>query len=84
MPMTFTTEGIIAALYIAVAVVLLIILYHVLFIVVDLRKTMRRLSNLTEQLEAVIMKPISLADKGFDWVMSLIEGAADRKENDKD
>jgi hypothetical protein len=78
MPMTFTPDGVIAALYIAVAVVLLIILYHVLFIVVDVRKTMRRINNLTEQLEGVIMKPISLADKGFDWVLSLLEGMGDR------
>ena len=49
--MEITSEGLMTGLYIAVAVMLLIILYHVLFIVADMRKIMRRFSNLTEEFQ---------------------------------
>jgi len=52
---------------------LLIVLYHVLFIVVDLRKTMRRVEGLTQQVEEVLLKPISMADQAFNWALSLLE-----------
>ena len=70
-------------LYIAVAVMLLVILYHVLFIVVDMRKIMRRFSNLTEEVQGVLMKPLSIADQAMDWVMGFIEGhKGHHKKND--
>ena len=64
---------VLAGLQIAVAILILILLYHALFIAVDLRKILRRIDSLTGQVEEVIMKPISMADHIFQWVADYIE-----------
>lgn len=74
METAWTTAGVLMALYVAVAVMLIVVLYHVLFIVVDLRKILRRIESITRQLESVIIKPLSVADKAFQWMIEYFEG----------
>ncbi|MBM3231613.1 hypothetical protein FJZ28_04810 [Candidatus Peregrinibacteria bacterium] len=57
-----TTGDVLLYIRILVAVMLVVVLYHTLFIVVDLRKILRRIEGITEQLESIIMKPINVAD----------------------
>ena len=64
-----TMEGVLSVLYALVAVMLVVVLYHALFIVVDLRKIMRRLEDTTAQVEAMILKPLAILDDAFQWVM---------------
>jgi len=71
--MPIPMENILAGLQIAVAVLILILLYHALFIAVDLRKILGRIDGITKQVEDVIMKPISMADIVFQWIMDYIE-----------
>lgn len=71
--MTMTMDQVLVALEIAAVIFLLIILYHGLFIVVDLRKVMRRVNDVTRQVEDTVMKPISMADHILQWVMEYIE-----------
>ncbi|MDP6527803.1 MAG: hypothetical protein QF858_02900 [Candidatus Pacebacteria bacterium] len=66
-------EQLLAGLQISVAILIIILLYHALFIAVDLRKILRRVDGLTSQIEEVIMKPISMADCIFQWVTDYIE-----------
>ncbi len=70
--MPFTYEQALMFLYMLVAVMLIIVLYHALFIVVDLRKIMRRAQNVTTEVEKVILRPLSMADQIMDFVMDLI------------
>jgi hypothetical protein len=72
--MEITYESLLSGLYIAVAIMLIVVLYHVLFIVVDVRKMVRRAQKVTEELQSVIIKPIGIADKAMDWVIGFIEG----------
>ncbi len=65
-------------LYIAVAVMLIVVLYHVIFIVVDLRKIARRFNDVTEEVETVIMKPISMADQALEWVLKFLEEKSEK------
>ncbi|MDD5103264.1 MAG: hypothetical protein PHX93_02590 [Candidatus Peribacteraceae bacterium] len=65
----------------AIAVLVLIVLYHVIFIVVDLRKVMRRVEGITQELEDVLMKPISMIDAILQWVLDTIEHG--KKKHDK-
>lgn len=60
-------------LQIAIAVVAIIVLYHVLFIVVDVRKITRRIEDITSQVEDVIMKPLSMADQILEVIVQFIE-----------
>ncbi len=71
--MTLSPDDILTALLIAVAVLLLIVLYHALFIVVDLRKVMRRVEDVSHQIEEIIMKPLTMTDKILEWVLEYIE-----------
>ena len=66
-------EQLLAGLQISVAILIIILLYHALFIAVDLRKILGRVDGLTSQIEEVIMKPISMADHIFQWVTDYIE-----------
>jgi hypothetical protein len=59
-------------LYGIVAVMVMIVLYHVIFIVVDVRKITRRFEDLTQQVEETILKPLALADQGLAWVMEFL------------
>ena len=65
----------------AIAILLLIVLYHVIFIVVDLRKVMRRVEGITQELEDVLMKPLGMIDAILQWVLDTIEHG--KKKHDK-
>lgn len=78
--MTWAPADIMMGLYIAVAVMLLIVLYHILFIVVDARKIARRIENLTQEVEAVIMKPLSMADQLLQWMVEFMQEKANKLE----
>ncbi len=71
--MMLSPDDILTALLIAVAVLLLIVLYHALFIVVDLRKIMRRVEDVSQQVEEIIMKPLTMTDKILEWLLEYIE-----------
>jgi hypothetical protein len=66
--MPWTSAEIMTVLYIVVAVMLIIVLYHVLFIAVDLRRTLKRVDRITESAESIAMKPLAVADQALDWV----------------
>jgi len=66
-------------LQVAVAVMLLVVLYHVIFIVVDLRKILRRVEDITKELEDVLMKPLSMVDRILQWVIDMVESTQNKK-----
>jgi hypothetical protein len=79
MPTTFAAADILAGLWILVAVMIVIVLYHLLFIVVDLRKVMRRVSRVSEQVEGVILKPLAMADQAVEWMIDFLNGKKKHK-----
>ena len=80
---TITMNGLLSVLYTLVACMILIVLYHVLFIVVDLRKIARRFEDTTAQIESVIMKPLSIIDEAFGWVIEHLSHAKKKKHKGK-
>lgn len=72
--MMLSADDILTAILILVAIMLVVVLYHALFIVVDLRKVMKRVQNVSEQVEDVIMKPLTMTDTILQWVLEYIEG----------
>lgn len=63
-------------LYIAIGVMLIVVLYHVIFIVVDLRKVMRKIQVVSDEVGSVILKPIGMADQAIAWVTGFLEEKA--------
>lgn len=70
---TISLGSIVGILYAIVAVMVMIVLYHVMFMVVDLRKIVRRFEDMTSQVETVLMKPLSMADQAIQWVVEFFE-----------
>lgn len=68
-----SSGDLITGLSIAVYVLLILVLYHVLFLVVDVRKIARRLEGITAEVESLLLKPISMIDKLLMWVMDFVE-----------
>ncbi len=78
-----STVDLLTYLQITVAVMLIVVLYHILFVAVDLRKILRRIEEITQQLEDVLMKPISMADSILQFVMDYIEDMEKKKKSPK-
>lgn len=81
--MTWSPEDIMMGLYIAVAVMLIIALYHVIFIVVDVRRIVRRFENVSEEVETVIMKPLSMTDQAMEWMINFFQEKSDKHKHKK-
>ena len=71
--LTWTTDGVLSGLYAIVAIMLIIALYHVIFIVVDARKVMRRAERISHELQTVILKPLAMTDQLLEWVTGAIK-----------
>lgn len=81
--MILTTSQLLAWLYLAVAILFLVILYHIIFIVVDVRKIVRRFETLSQEVEAVVLKPISMIDQILKFVVGLVEERSKKHESKK-
>lgn len=79
--MIWTADTVMQVLYTLVAVMLVVVLYHVLFIVVDLRKTMKRINSMTQQVENVLLKPLNLTEQVLAWLVEYVEGLAKGKKH---
>ena len=73
MPAALTSADILDYLQITVAVLLVVVLYHFLFIAVDLRKVLRRIEVITKEVENLIMKPINVADHILEGIVKYLE-----------
>lgn len=76
-------KDLLIGLEIAVAIMFLLVLYHVIFVVVDLRKILRRVEGMTQELEDVLMKPLSMIDRILQWVMDMVESAQKKEHHAK-
>ncbi|MBT4119511.1 MAG: hypothetical protein HOG89_02950 [Candidatus Peribacter sp.] len=83
METVITSGDVLAYLQITVAVLLVIVLYHLLFITVDLRKVLRRVEGITKEVENIIMKPISAADQILEVILSFVESQSTEKPKKK-
>lgn len=77
--MVWTADAVMQVLYTLVAVMLIVVLYHAIFVIVDLRKTMRHIRTITDQVETVIMKPLNLTEQVLQWLVEYVEGLAKGK-----
>lgn len=73
MDITWTTAGVQTGLWVAAGVLALVILYHVLFIVSDLRRIVRRAERLTSEVESLVEKPLAFTDRVLRWAIHAVE-----------
>ena len=55
-----------------VSFLLAIFLYHLIFVIVDLRQVMKRLNDLTSEVEEMLMRPVELVAGVVDWVQKMV------------
>lgn len=82
--MLWSSVDILHGIFIAVGIMLIVVLYHVIFIVVDLRKTVRRVQLVSEEVQTVIMKPLSVADQAMQWVKGFLDEKAKHQKKHQD
>ena len=55
-----------------VSFLLAIFLYHLIFVVMDLRQVMRRLNDLTSEVEEMLVRPVELVAGIVEWVQKWV------------
>lgn len=70
---TITASQLLTGIYAGVGILLLVVLYHTLFIVVDMRKISRRCADLSERFEAALLVPLELVEHGLAWLVEYID-----------
>lgn len=71
--MQLTINDILMLLSIVAVAMLIILLYHLIFTAVSLRKLSQRLDDLSEDVESIILKPLGAIDYMIDWFLAVVE-----------
>ncbi len=77
-----TYNDVLTLLSILAVGMLIILLYHLIFVSVSLRRIAQRLDDVSEDVEAVILKPIGAIDYIIDWFISVVESVQHGKKKD--
>lgn len=80
-----TYSDILTLLSIIAVAMLIILLYHLIFVSVSLRRISERFDDISRDVETVILKPIGAIDYIIDWFVSAVEGVkhGKRKKEEK-
>jgi len=81
--MPLTTNDVLVFLEIIALLLLVVVLFHLVFVALDLRKIVKRVNTVTAQLEQVILKPINMADATVEWVAAFLEGYSRKEKKGK-
>jgi hypothetical protein len=74
MLLQLTLNDVLTILSILAVGMLIILLYHLIFVSVSLRRVADRIDQVSKDLEAVILKPIGAVDYLLDWFLSMVDG----------
>lgn len=69
---TISTTQLIVLTYAAVGLMLLVALYHVIVILVDLRKIVRKAVHVSEHIESTVIQPLSWMEQGIGIITAML------------
>ncbi len=78
-----TYGDVLTLLSIIAVAMLIILLYHLIFASVSLRRITKRMDDLSKDVEAIVLKPIGAIDYVLDWFLSVIDSMRDAKKSSK-
>ncbi|MFA5800506.1 MAG: hypothetical protein WC840_06155 [Candidatus Peribacteraceae bacterium] len=81
--MQITYNDVITLLTILALVMVIVLLYHLIFVSVSLRRIVGRWDELSKEVEALILKPIGAVEYVLDWFASVVEGMRAQRERKK-
>ena len=68
-----TSDQVLFILQLLIFLLLVIVLYQLMFAAFNLRRILKRVNKVTEGVEEVVMKPITMADAIVEWVAKAVE-----------
>lgn len=74
-----TYADVLTLLLIVAVGMLIVILYHFVFVSIALRRFSGRVDSLSKDLETMILKPIGAVEHVIDWVVASIDGVKSGK-----
>ena len=83
MLLQLTLNDVLTLLSILAVGLLIILLYHLIFVSVSLRRVADRIDQVSKDLESVILKPIGAVDYMLDWFLSMVDGMKADKHHKK-
>ena len=72
--MVITYSDVLTILSIIAVAMLIILLYHLIFASVSLKRIVDRMDDLSKEVEAVVLKPIGAIEFLLDWFSAAVEG----------
>ena len=72
--MQITYNDVMAFLSILALVMGVVLLYHLIIIAFNMRRITKRADKVSEELESIVMKPLTAIDKAMDWMVGFLEG----------
>lgn len=78
-----TYNDVLTFLSIIAVAMLIILLYHLIFAAVSLKRIADRMDDLSKDVEAIILKPIGAIDYVLDWFLSVVESMREDKKHPK-
>ena len=81
--MQLTYTDILTLLAIIALAMTIVLLYHLIFVSVSLRRISERWDDLSKEVEGLIIKPIGAIEFVIDWFSSFVEGMRIEKEEKK-
>ncbi len=79
-----TYNDVLMFLSIVAVAMLIILLYHLIFASVSLKRMAQRMDDLSKDVEAIILKPISAIDYVLEWFLAVVESMRDDSSKKKD
>lgn len=81
--MQLTYADVLTLLSIVAIVMLIILLYHLIFVSVSFRRIADRMDDLSKDVETIILKPIGAIDYVLDWFLSVVDSLREDKKHAK-
>ncbi len=81
--MQLSLPEILTFLAIVAVVMLIVLLYHLIFVSVSLRRVADRMEGLSKEVETVILKPIGAIEYLLDWFSMFVEGMMSKDDKPK-
>ena len=74
-----TAPDVLMFLLILLAIMGAVVLYHLLFLVTDVRRILKRVNDLVEKVEETVLKPITIMDRVLNSIIDLFDGKKKHK-----
>ncbi|MSR67579.1 hypothetical protein EXS65_02010 [Candidatus Peribacteria bacterium] len=81
--MQLSLNDILSLLSVIAVLMLIVLIYHMIFVSVSLRRIADRMDDLSKEIEGLVLKPIGAIEYLIDWFAGAVEGMRAGKEVDE-